>query len=78
VPGTTIGSIKIPLRVIGIRDPSQPETNKRFVTKERYIVDTPGIINEDQLVHLLPPDHIKKWDVSKEVKPVTYRLDIGS
>lgn len=78
VPGTTIGSIKIPLRVIGIRDPSQPETNKRFVTKERYIVDTPGIINEDQLVHLLPPDHIKKWDVSKEVKPVTYRLDVGS
>jgi ribosome biogenesis GTPase A len=78
VPGTTIGSIKIPLRVVGIRDPlNNDEANKRFVTKERYIVDTPGIINEDQLVHLLAPDEVRKWEASKELKPVTYRLEAG-
>ncbi|CAO3661432.1 unnamed protein product [Umbelopsis ramanniana] len=78
VPGTTIGSIKIPLRVVGIRDPLQnDDANKRFVTKERCIVDTPGIINKDQLVHLLPPNEVRKWEASKELKPVTYRLEPG-
>lgn len=78
VPGTTIGSIKIPLRVVGIRGPLQnDEANKRFVTKERYIVDTPGIINEDQLVHLLPPNEVRKWEASRELKPVTYRFEPG-
>jgi len=77
VPGTTIGSIKLPLRVVGIRVSEQAETNRRFITKERYMVDTPGIINEDQLIHLLPPNQIRKWEASKELKPVTYRLEVG-
>jgi ribosome biogenesis GTPase A len=76
IPGTTIGSIKIPLRVLGIHNQSQ-NTNNRFVTKDHYMVDTPGVVDENQLVHMVPANQLKKWELRKELKPVTYRLDVG-
>lgn len=76
IPGTTIGSIKIPLRVVGIHEQSQ-NTNSRFVTKDHYMVDTPGVVDENQLVHMVQTDQLKKWELRKELKPVTYRLDVG-
>jgi ribosome biogenesis GTPase A len=77
IPGTTIGSIKIPLRMIGIRENTHQDINKRFMIKERYLVDTPGIINEDQLIHLIPHTQVAKWEMTKELKPVTYHLEVG-
>ncbi|KAG2175383.1 hypothetical protein INT43_001030 [Umbelopsis isabellina] len=76
IPGTTIGSIKIPLRVVGIHNETQ-NANNRFVTKDHYMVDTPGVVDENQLVHMVPADQLKKWELRKELKPVTYRLDVG-
>ncbi|KAI8375457.1 hypothetical protein BD560DRAFT_392363 [Blakeslea trispora] len=77
VPGTTMGTIKVPLHALGMSESPDGWEKKRFVTRERYLVDTPGIINDQQLIHLLPYDEQKQLVNQKELKPVTFKLEPG-
>lgn len=62
IPGTTLNSIRIPFF---------PEDNKAFV-------DTPGLINENNVLnHILPATYAKILP-KREIKPVTYQLKPGN
>lgn len=41
------------------------------------LVDTPGIIHEEQMAHILPDDDLKIISPQREIKPRTYQLDEG-
>jgi len=56
-PGTTLGSIEIPL------DDGQ------------HIIDTPGIIQKENLTHHLSPKDLKEIIPRREIKPKTYQLN---
>ncbi|CEI86229.1 hypothetical protein RMCBS344292_00672 [Rhizopus microsporus] len=79
VPGTTMGTIKIPLHILGMTSDAHLEAwkKRRFVIKERYMIDTPGIINEHQLIHKLPFDDQKRIVNQKEISPITFKLEPG-
>ncbi|KAI8388092.1 uncharacterized protein BYT42DRAFT_558901 [Radiomyces spectabilis] len=83
-PGTTIGTIKIPLHALGLASSSQHEDDqdeawkkRRFLARERFLIDTPGLINDNQLLHLLPFKEQKKLLSGGELKPITFRLEPG-
>ncbi|KAL1922776.1 uncharacterized protein VTP21DRAFT_9152 [Calcarisporiella thermophila] len=65
-PGTTMGMIQIPLDTFGDLFGQ--------TTKKRFLIDTPGIVNKDQLLHLLNPTELKRVIPTKQLKPVTYRM----
>ncbi len=44
---------------------------------ENYIIDTPGIINDNQLTHYISQKALKKVTPKKEVKPKVYQLESG-
>ncbi|CAO3647442.1 unnamed protein product [Cunninghamella blakesleeana] len=70
VPGTTIGMIKIPLHTLGMshHHSSSIDKNKRTITREHFLIDTPGLID----------DSIRPYTSSlKQLKPVTFRLQPG-
>ncbi|KAI8985461.1 hypothetical protein BDB01DRAFT_850037 [Pilobolus umbonatus] len=73
-PGTTIGAIKIPLHILGM---SSGESVHNKVTRDRYLVDTPGIVNDQQLIHGLSYDDQKKMVNQREMHPITFRLEPG-
>lgn len=81
VPGTTMGTIKVPLHALGMTgsDDGQAQDweKRRFVTKDRFLIDTPGIINDQQLIHQLDHDEQKKLVNQKEMSPVTFKLEPG-
>lgn len=41
------------------------------------LVDTPGIIHEEQMAHILPADDLKIVSPQREIKPRTYQLEEG-
>lgn len=41
------------------------------------LYDTPGVINEDQMTHLLAPQDIKKAIPQTELRPMVYQLNSG-
>ena len=41
----------------------------------QHIIDTPGIINENQLTHYIGPKTLKAITPKKEVKPIGFQLD---
>lgn len=81
-PGTTMGTIRIPLREINLSE-NQSQTDvedwkkRRFVQRERFLIDTPGVINDQQMIHLLPFDDQKKLLKVGQLNPVTFRLTKG-
>lgn len=80
VPGTTMGTIKVPLHALGMTsDDGEGEgwEKRRFVTRDRFLIDTPGIINDQQLIHQLDYDEQKKLVNQKEMDPVTFKLEPG-
>ncbi|RCI02537.1 hypothetical protein CU098_011589 [Rhizopus stolonifer] len=77
VPGTTMGTIKVPLHALGMTHSDDHWESKRFVTRDRYLIDTPGIINDHQLIHQLPFTEQKKLVNQKELNPLTFRLEPG-
>jgi ribosome biogenesis GTPase YqeH len=43
-----------------------------------YLVDTPGILNQEQLATILPSKYLKLIAPQKPLKPVTYQLHAGN
>lgn len=39
------------------------------------LVDTPGIIHQEQMAHVLPAEDLRLVAPQKEIKPKTYQLD---
>lgn len=62
IPGTTLSSIKIPFFV---------EDNKAFI-------DTPGLINENNVLSHLLPVSFSKILPKNEIKPITYQIKPGN
>ena len=62
IPGTTLSSIRIPFFT---------EDNKAFV-------DTPGLINENNVLNHILPVSYDKILPKKEIKPITYQLEVGN
>lgn len=77
IPGTTMGTIKIPLHALGMSSEEDNWENRRFVTRDRYLIDTPGVINDQQLIHQLDFTEQKKLVNQKEMNPVTFKLEPG-
>ncbi|CAO3633884.1 unnamed protein product [Mucor hiemalis] len=78
VPGTTMGTIKVPLHALGMESIGEENWEKRkLVTRNRYLIDTPGVINDQQLIHHLSPNEQKKVVNQKEINPVTFKLEPG-
>ncbi|KAG0168952.1 hypothetical protein DFQ28_011387 [Apophysomyces sp. BC1034] len=82
LPGTTMGTISIPLRVLGMSSTDIPADTpawmrNRFVKRDRFLIDTPGIINDQQLIHRLSFKEQKNILRKGELQPVTYRLTRG-
>ncbi len=42
-----------------------------------YIIDTPGLINDNQITHYLSPKALKVVTPKKEIKPKVFQLDSG-
>ncbi len=42
---------------------------------DKYIIDTPGLINENQITHYLSPKALKVVTPKKEIKPKVFQLD---
>lgn len=62
IPGTTLSSIKIPF----------------FIDDNRAFIDTPGLINENNVLsHILPTSYASILP-KKEIKPITYQLEEGN
>jgi ribosome biogenesis GTPase A len=84
IPGTTMGTIKVPLHALGM-DSAEAEADKqgegwekrRFVTRDRFLIDTPGVINDQQLIHQLSYNEQKKVVGQKEISPNTFKLEPG-
>ncbi|KAI9015282.1 hypothetical protein CLU79DRAFT_765952 [Phycomyces nitens] len=75
IPGTTMGTIKVPLRAFGLGHGEEGEDwmKRRFITRDRFLIDTPGIINDHQLVHRLSPEDQNMLNKT-ELTPITFRL----
>lgn len=43
----------------------------------RKLVDTPGIVHEEQMAHILPAKYLKLVAPQREIKPRTYQLNAG-
>jgi ribosome biogenesis GTPase A len=84
VPGTTMGMIRIPLHVIGINSNRSGEQNgkqQRLVTRDHFLIDTPGIIdNADNLYPMSLMTETERQELNKKqstMKPATFRLYQG-
>lgn len=81
VPGTTMGTIKVPLHALGMTSDEDQDgegwEKRRFIKRDRFLIDTPGIINDQQLIHQLDYDEQKKLVNQKEMNPVTFKLEPG-
>ncbi|CDS02596.1 hypothetical protein LRAMOSA00001 [Lichtheimia ramosa] len=71
-PGTTMGTIRIPLHALGMSNHNNATTHG--FQRDRFLNDTPGIINDQQLIHLMPFSDQKKFLRQHELKPPTFRL----
>lgn len=71
-PGTTMGTIRIPLHALGMSNQNNITTHG--FQRDRFLIDTPGIINDQQLIHLMPFSDQKKFLRQHELKPLTFRL----
>lgn len=71
-PGTTMGTIRIPLHALGMSNHNNITTHG--FQRDRFLIDTPGIINDQQLIHLMPFSDQKKFLRQHELKPLTFRL----
>ena len=74
VPGTTMGTLKIPLHALHM---GSSQTGRRLMERDHYLIDTPGIVNDQQLIHLMPFEEQKKLMRHAEYKPVTFSLKAG-
>ncbi|KAI7880427.1 hypothetical protein K492DRAFT_162596 [Lichtheimia hyalospora FSU 10163] len=72
-PGTTMGTIRIPLHALGMSN-NNNNSNSHGFQRDRFLIDTPGIINDQQLIHLMPFADQKKFLRQHELKPLTFRL----
>lgn len=82
IPGTTMGTIKVPLYALGMDSAEEAENRddwekRRYATRNRYLIDTPGVINDQQLIHQLKYNDQKKVVGQKEINPVTFKLEPG-
>ncbi|GAA5812480.1 hypothetical protein MFLAVUS_005936 [Mucor flavus] len=82
IPGTTMGTIKVPLYALGMDSAEEAENRddwekRRYATRNRYLIDTPGVINDQQLIHQLGYNDQKKVVGQKEINPVTFKLEPG-
>ncbi|KAI7895026.1 uncharacterized protein EV154DRAFT_496740 [Mucor mucedo] len=82
IPGTTMGTIKVPLYALGIDSAEEGENKdnwekRKYATRNRYLIDTPGVINDQQLIHQLGYNDQKKAVGQKEMNPVTFKLEPG-
>ncbi|KAI9482508.1 hypothetical protein BDB00DRAFT_793088 [Zychaea mexicana] len=77
VPGTTMGTLRIPLHALHMGTPQQAGGKRRFLEREHYLIDTPGAVNDQQLIHLMSFKEQKKLMRHAELKPVTFRLEAG-
>ena len=41
------------------------------------LIDTPGIVHEEQMAHILPPKYLQIVAPQREIKPRTYQLNAG-
>ncbi|CAG8577718.1 4462_t:CDS:2, partial [Paraglomus occultum] len=76
VPGTTVNMHGLPLSVFG--DELGPYSmNDQSGVSNQHLFDTPGIVNENALTHLLNKDELDMVQPRMEINPVTYRLHQG-
>ncbi|KAI8147275.1 hypothetical protein BJV82DRAFT_654038 [Fennellomyces sp. T-0311] len=75
VPGTTMGTLRIPFHALHMGH--QQDDSSYRMQRERYLIDTPGIVNDQQLIHLMPFSEQKKLMRHGEFKPITFRLEAG-
>ncbi|CAG8433464.1 5297_t:CDS:2 [Ambispora gerdemannii] len=76
VPGTTMGMLGLPLSIfngafgktLGV---------KNYFQVSKHIYDTPGIVNESQLLHLLTHEELKLVIPRTKIKPLSYRIEPG-
>lgn len=76
IPGTTIGMIGLPLTIFGTTFGYNPK-GFHFPQESKYLYDTPGIVNQKQLIHLLTEEELKMVIPQKMVKPLTYYIFPG-
>ncbi|KAI8093726.1 uncharacterized protein BX664DRAFT_330426 [Halteromyces radiatus] len=83
VPGTTIGMIRIPLHVLGISTSTDDYNKSRLVSRDHYLIDTPGMIDTKNDLHpmMLATEMQQKLVLNKNrrtpLKPTTFRLYQG-
>ncbi|KAI9260771.1 hypothetical protein BDA99DRAFT_560832 [Phascolomyces articulosus] len=77
IPGTTMGALRIPLHALHMGSSSPRGGGRRLIERDHYLIDTPGVINDQQLIHLMPFKEQKKLMRQKEFKPITFRLEAG-
>lgn len=71
VPGTTIGMVEIPLAAFG------SSLGHAGNVDQRALYDTPGIVDQRQIVHLLDHEELKMIVPNRPIRPVTYRFESG-
>ncbi|RUS17456.1 hypothetical protein BC937DRAFT_89960 [Endogone sp. FLAS-F59071] len=71
VPGTTIGMVEIPLAAFG------SSLGHAGNVDQRALYDTPGIVDQRQIVHLLDHEELKMIVPDRPIRPVTYRFESG-
>ncbi|KAI7853502.1 hypothetical protein BDC45DRAFT_536205 [Circinella umbellata] len=74
VPGTTMGTLKIPLHALHM---GSSQNGRRLLERDHYLIDTPGVVNDQQLIHLMPFEEQKKLLRHTEYKPITFSLKPG-
>ncbi|KAF0389847.1 ribosome biogenesis GTPase YqeH [Gigaspora margarita] len=76
IPGTTMGMLGLPLTLFKETFGVNPK-GFHFPQTCRHLFDTPGIINENQLINLLTEEELKITIPQKYIKPLTFALTPG-
>lgn len=83
IPGTTINMLGLPLNIFGdtfgknIKGISFNNNNNNNQGDRRFLFDTPGIVNENQLFHFLDQEEIKMITPQRNIRPFTYIFKPG-
>src|SRR2546427_2878025 len=76
VPGTTIGMLGLPFSIFDQSFARVPGSSTP-VKASKNMYDTPGIVNPNQLLHLLTHEELEIVIPKSPVKPKSYRIDPG-
>ncbi|GBC00742.1 hypothetical protein RclHR1_03960016 [Rhizophagus clarus] len=82
IPGTTINMLGLPLNIFGDTFGKSIKgmlfnNNNNNQEDHRFLFDTPGIVNENQLFHFLDQEELKMIIPQKSIRPLTYVFKPG-